>query len=80
MSDKLFSLGWACFSVIFTFFGVLMSIGSYRSTRLLEKLLGGLGRSPGALDNQRMSFGWEWRLAGLAITALGIYFILLAIH
>jgi hypothetical protein len=78
MSDRVFSLGWACFSAVFTFFGVLMLIGSFRSTRLLEKLLG-LGRSPGALDDQKTS-AWEWRLAGLAITALGIYFILVGIR
>jgi len=74
MSDKIFLLGWICFAGFFGFLGILMLIGSSTSTRLLHKILGGtrFWESNSAMNaNSR----WQWRLAGLGIATLGIYFL-----
>jgi hypothetical protein len=79
MSDKLFLLGWICFAGLLGFFGILMLIGSDGSTRLLYRVLGG-NQLLGPNTSRTTRFPLQWRMAGLALTAISVGFIAMPLY
>jgi hypothetical protein len=79
MSDTFFSLYGICFASLLGFLGILMLIGSEKSTRLLYKVLqADKFLAPNVSSTKRQPL--QWRMAGLALTALSICFLVVPLY